>query len=60
LSWDHVDLAVPVVSSTGVLFDGNDDPQYEKVEFMPFLMQSVPAKQQSVGSFKALFRGNRA
>jgi len=39
----------------GVIFDGNDDPQYEKVEFMPFLMQSVPAQRRSVGGLKAWF-----
>jgi len=39
----------------GLNFDGNDDPQYEKVEFMPFLMQSVPAQRRSVGGLKAWF-----
>ena len=47
--------AVDSTAIADLIFDGNDDPQYEKVEFMPFLTHSVPAKQQSVGSFKALF-----
>ena len=40
------------------IYDGNDDPQLIKVQYMPVLDKSItPAQEESIGGLKALFRG---
>ena len=38
------------------IYDGNEDPLFTKVEYLPFRANSVPTESKSVGGFKALFR----